>query len=166
MFWNHCEMSGRQILQLLLGEGEPSMAIAAEIQNRSLTQALKSIARSRKFEHLQAKLDHFCNGYDTLLGYRNYYIHALMGIDAGIGGLLGLSAKGKLQYSSDSLSPEQIETISQNFRDLVAYGAAIQRDLGATGSGMLSLLDSYATSPETPQWPKTLEKRQRLIREG
>ncbi|MCF8708350.1 hypothetical protein [Rhizorhapis sp. SPR117] len=166
LFWNHCELSARQILQLLLGEGETAMAVAAEIKNQPLCDALRAAGRDKKFSHIRQHIDHFVTGYRVMVDYRNYYVHGIFGVKAGVGGLLSLSGKGgRLKYHQDTLTIEKLAEMSSHLHMLMAYGAALQKELGAQGDGIESLVSTYSGSLEKPKWPPELKKLPRYIQE-
>ena len=78
--WNQSELTLRRILQLMLGESETAMSLAAEIQNRSLTNALRAGVRDKKFKNIREHVEHLVEGYGILLDYRNLYAHSLVGV--------------------------------------------------------------------------------------
>lgn len=163
IFWNHCELCAKQILQLLMGhpkdEDPVAMAVATQLQARSLIQVSKAIARKKDHRSIQPHIDHFFTGFQRLSDYRHYYVHGMMGIDKGNGGLLSLRIRnGVLQFCSDTVSPEMLSKVADNMGALVGYGAAIQKELGASGCGIEALLASYESKLDMPKWLVPIEK--------
>lgn len=162
-FWNHAESAAKQIAQLLLGESSMSMAVAAELGNRTLTQAIE--VASHEMDGIGEHLRHFCDGYAVLLGYRNFYVHALYAIrDDGFvpgnshGLLFTLDGKGRVRYFSRHLTTAELDKTLAAIHALIGYAAAIQKELGATGDGLAALIESYKASLEMPSWPPSVEK--------
>lgn len=162
-FWNHAESCGRQIAQLLLGESTMSFALTAEVGNRTLMQAIQVASHDKGDigEHLR----HFSNGFDTMLGYRNFYVHALYGTEHnGLvpgdhhGILFTQDGKGRARFFIRRLSAQELEAATSAIHKLIAYGAAIQKELGATGDRIDRLVQVYGASLERPDWPKPVEK--------
>ncbi len=163
IFWNHAEATAKQIAQLLLGESAISMAVTAELGNRTLMQAIE--VASHEMGDIGTHLRHFSKGYSTLLGYRNFYVHAIYGTrptDADPSKseavLFSLDGKGRVRYFNRALTDTELDQTIASIIKLLGYGAAIQRELGATGDGIEALLYSYDASLEMPQWPSDVEK--------
>lgn len=162
-FWNHAEMTAKQIAQLLLGEGSMSMAITAEVGNRTLMEAIE--VASHEMGKIGEHLRHFSKGYSSMLGYRNFYVHAYFGtrpnpIDPAVseGILFSQDGKGRVRYFNRALTEADLDAATAGIHALLAYGTAIQKELGATGDGLDGLLQSYRASLEKPDWPPPVEK--------
>ena len=138
--WNLCEIQARTILQLILGESEPASAIAAEIQNRSLSNAIRASARDKRFAKHREHLEHFVTGYDLLLAYRNYYTHALVGVNGEGGSLLSISAKGRLGMFEGNITVEELNSLQSDMQHLLGYATAIRQELGDEGPSLPSVL--------------------------
>ena len=162
-FWNHAEQCARQIAQLLLGESTMSMAVTAELGNRSLVEAIE--VASREMGALGEHLQHFTNGYSTLVGYRNFYVHSLTGLqhDGLVPGdtegvLFSIDGKGRVKYFNRTLKSADLDKAVGGIHQLIGYGAAIQKELGATGESIDRLIEAYQASLEKPHWPKPVTK--------
>lgn len=159
MTWNHCELIAKQIFQLIVGGGreeEPAMAIAAELQNRSLLDIIETIVATQGFEEIRPHIKHFNSGFRRILAYRNFYIHSLMGIEDGVGGLLSLKAgkAGKrLAYRAENLTVEELDRLRIHMMSLIGYGAVIQKELGASGESLDALISSHGATLAMPKWP-------------
>lgn len=163
IFWNHAEATAKHIAQLLLGESAMSMAVTAELGNRTLMQAIE--VASHEMGEIGRHLRHFSKGYSTLLGYRNFYVHAIYStrlvehdptrFEAV---LFSLDGKGRVRYFNRTLTEAELDAAVAAIHQLLGYGAAIQKELGATGDGIEALLKSYQASLEMPQWPPDVEK--------
>lgn len=160
-FWNHAESTARQIAQLLLGESAISMAVTAELGNRTLGQVIE--VASHEMGEIGVHLRHFTSGYGKLLGYRNFYVHSLYAIRSNAelnaeGILYCLDGKGRVRYFNRTLSDDELEATVTSIHALIGYGAAIQQALGADGDGLVSLVKVYGASLEKPNWPPDVEK--------
>ena len=158
MSWNHCEIQARQILKLLLGDDDPALAITAEIQNRSLSNAIRACAVLKRFAKQREHLEHFVTGYDKLLAYRNYYTHALISMKDDYGELLSISAKGRLGTFADKITSDEINDLQGHMQRLLGYGAAIRKDMGDKGGALDEVISALSASLEKPQWPPSLKK--------
>lgn len=163
MFWNHAESTAKQIAQLLLGEGAMSMAVTAELGNRTLMQAIE--VASHEMKEIGPHLRHFSKGYSTLLGYRNFYVHAIFATRPSDSDptqseavLFSLDGKGRVRYFSQALSAAELDAMIAAAHQLLGYGAAIQKELGAKGDGIEALIAAYGASLEMPKWPPDVEK--------
>lgn len=163
IFWNHAESVAKQIAQLLLGESAMSMAVTTELGNRTLMQAIE--VASHEMGDIGQHLRHFSKGFTTLLGYRNFYVHSLYAVrrnglvpGSTEGILFSLDGKGRVRYYSRHLLEAELEAYIKSVQDLLNYGAAIQKELGATGDGLEALLKAYEASLEMPDWPQSVEK--------
>jgi hypothetical protein len=163
--WNHSEATARRILQLMLGESDTAMALAVELPNRSLSNAIKTGARDPGFTHIRDHLNHLMTGYDIILGYRNYHVHSLMGIDENGGKLLAVSGKGILKLDKSHASMSELEELKKHVSNWIGYAAAIEQQMGASGDGLDALLSAYQASLEKPSWPETLKKNPVLLQE-
>lgn len=162
-FWNHTESVAKQIAQLLLGESAMSLAITAEVGNRTLMEAIE--VASHEMGDLGNHLRHFSKGYSTMLGYRNFYVHAYYGtmpspanpeVVAGI--LFSQDGKGRVRYFNQPLTEDDLDLANAGIHSLISYGAAIQKELGADGDGLHGLMQVYGSSLEKPNWPPQIEK--------
>lgn len=163
IFWNHAESAAKQIAQLLLGESAMSMAVTAELGNQTLIQAIE--VASHEMPEIGPHLRHFSRGYRTILGYRNFYVHAAYATRPSESDpakaelmLFSLNGKGRVRYFNRALSDAELDGMITATQQLIGYGAAIQKELGATGDGLSSLLETYTASLEMPQWPPEVEK--------
>jgi len=162
MFWNHAESTMKQIVQLLLGQSAMSLAVAAEMGNIALTNAVQVASRMPEMDGLSEHLRHFCEGYDRLRGYRNFYVHAIYAtvVQDGQTAIQALAFDGKSQirlFNPVITAADLGQYISAVHR-LIGYGAAIQRELGADGSGLESMIESYGAKLEKPEWPPRVDK--------
>lgn len=165
IFWNHAEMAAKQIAMLLLGESTIGMAVTAELGNRTLMDALQAASHDLALEDMGAigpHLRHFAKGYSTLLGHRNFYVHGIyatrpheVNADAI---LYTFDGKGRVRIFNRHLTQEDLDIAIAGIHSLIGYGAAIQRELGATGEGLERLLATYQASLEMPDWPLPVEK--------
>jgi hypothetical protein len=162
-FWNHAEGCGRQIAQLLLGESAMSFALTAEVGNRTLMQAIQ--VASHEKDGIGEHLRHFTIGFETMLSYRNFYVHSLYAIEHnGLvpgdyeGILFSQDGKGRAKYFNRRLTIKELEAAISGVHKLNAYGSAIQKELGETGDGLEDLLQAYGASLEKPDWPPCVEK--------
>ncbi|MFO1260375.1 MAG: hypothetical protein U1E68_04745 [Sphingomonadaceae bacterium] len=157
--WNQSELTLRRILQLMLGESETAMSLAAEIQNRSLTNALRAGVRDKKFKNIREHVEHLVEGYGILLDYRNLYAHSLVGVLASTterkahGVLWSMRAKGRLKLEKTAVSITEMKEMHEHVSKLIGYAVAIEKELGAKGDGLESLLKAYKASLEKPTWP-------------
>lgn len=168
IFWNHAESCAQQIAQLLLGENPLSWAITAEIGNRSLVQALQVASYDLDQsdpDGIGQHLRHFADGYEKLLGYRNFYVHSIFGARTAPSMkehyeaiLFANDGKGRARFFNQTLTEPALEKASRHISTLIGYGTAIQRELGATGDGLDNLETSYQASLEKPTWPPPVEK--------
>jgi hypothetical protein len=162
-FWNHAEMCGRQIAQLLLGESTMSVALTSELGNRTLMDAIE--VASFELQELGEHLRHFSKGFKVLLGYRNFYVHSLVGTEHNClvpgdwqGILFSLDGKGRARFFNRKLTTRELELTIRSIHQLIAYGAAIQQALGASGNGIDHLAQTFSASLDKPHWPKSVEK--------
>lgn len=162
-FWNHAEMCGRQIAQLLLGESTMSAALTSELGNRTLMDAIE--VASHELEVLGEHLRHFCKGFKVMLGYRNFYVHSLVATEHNElvpgdwqGVLFSLDGKGRARFFNRKLTARELQAAISDIHKLIAYGAAIQKALGASGDGIDHLAKTYGASLDRPNWPKCVEK--------
>ncbi|MCL9998699.1 MAG: hypothetical protein NBV68_04920 [Erythrobacter sp.] len=162
-FWNHAEMCGRQIAQLLLGESTMSVALTSELGNRTLMDAIE--VASHELDVLGEHLLHFSKGFRVILGYRNFYVHSLVatehnGLVPGDwqGVLFSLDGKGRARFFNRKLTSQELEVVISEIHKLIAYGAAIQKALGASGDGIDRLVQIYGSSLDMPIWPRCVEK--------
>lgn len=162
-FWNHAESAAKQIAQLLLGESAMSMAVTAELGNRTLTQAIE--VASHEMGEIGEHLRHFSDGFAILLGYRNFYVHGIYAIrhdgfvpGSTYGVLFTLDGKGRVRYFNRHLTITELDATIAAIHSLIGYAAAIQKELGATGDGLAALIESYKASLEKPSWPPNVEK--------
>lgn len=165
IFWNHAESTAKHLAQLLLGGSAISMAITAEIGNRTLLHGIETASREGDMGEMGEHLRHFCSGYEILLGYRNFYVHALYATRASKttknemeGMLLSIDGKGKLRAFNQPVTAADFASFTRHTQKLIAYGAAIQKALGATGDGLDAMIRNYSASLEKPQWPSRIEK--------
>jgi len=168
IFWNHAESCAKQIAQLLLGENSMTWAITAEIGNRSLVHALQVASYDLDQtdpDGIGQHLRHFGAGYETLLGYRNFYVHSIFGTrpDPSAEGhfeaiLFSNDGKGRARFFNQALTVATLEQVISHISALMRYGTAIQKELGATGDGIDGLAASYQASLEKPTWPPQVEK--------
>ena len=163
MAWNHAEDTGRQIAQQLLGVSALSWALTAEIGNRTLMQAIE--VASHDMEKLGPHLRHLSSGFTILLGYRNFYVHALKSVQHnGLvpgeyeGILFSTDGKGRARFYSRGLRQAELKIATEAMHDLVGYGAAIQKELGVNTDALDRLLKTYGGSLEKPTWPQSVEK--------
>ena len=163
IFWNHAEATAKQIAQLLLGESAMSMAVTAELGNRTLMQAIE--VASHEMEELGPHLRHFSKGYLTLLGYRNFYVHAIYSTRPSEHDpanseavLFTLDGRGRLRFFNRALTETELDKAISAIHQLLGYGVAIQKELGATGDGLEGLIHAYQATLEMPQWPPDVEK--------
>jgi hypothetical protein len=142
----------------MLGESETAMALAVEMQNRSLSNALRAGAKDPRHTHVRTEIDHLIDGYDTLLEYRNHHSHSLLavGYDGGI--LLSVSAKGRLKIARETSTMADMEKLKNHVSELIGFAAAIEKELGAEGDGLQSLIEAYESSLQKPTWPARLTK--------
>jgi hypothetical protein len=156
--WNHAEATARRILQLMLGECDTAMAIAVEMQNRSLSNALRAGAKDPQFVHIRAALEHLLEGYEILLEHRNYHAHSLLGVNENGGVLLSVSAKGRLKLSKAQSTMAELEALKNHVSAWIGFAAAIEQELGAEGDGLQNLIAAYEASLERPPWPARVQK--------
>lgn len=161
--WNQVETSARRILQLMLGESITAMGVAAEIQNRSLEQALRTGARDPNFSNVRDHIEHFVEGYKRLLAYRNYYVHALFAVMPDGGRMLSLSAKGKLKFEKALLTMADVEKNKNYLLAMIDYVTALEKEMGGEGTGLDALIEAYGASLNKPQWPPILTKNPILL---
>jgi hypothetical protein len=102
-----------------------------------------------------------------LLGYRNLYVHSLLGVGVGEpdernvrklhGHLARIKGEGRLRAVTSSLSTEQISEFKGYCRALSRFSQAIMDDLVDGDSWDLSeLLDIEPPSLDKPEWPLPL----------
>lgn len=157
-FWNQAEATSRRILQLMLGESETAMALSVEMQNRSLANAIRAGAKDPRFVHIRGELEHLIDGYEILLEHRNYHVHSLLGMD-GNGGLhLSVSAKGRLKMDKAVSTVADMTKLKNHSSDWIGFASAIELELGASGDGLVSLIEVYEASLEKPIWPAKVKK--------
>lgn len=140
-----------------------SMAVTAELGNRTLVQAIE--VASHEMDGIGPHLRHFTKGYTTILGYRNFYVHAIHALrqtetdpNVSEGVLFSLDGKGRVRFFNRALGETELNATIAAIDKLLGYGAAIQKELGATGDGLQALLEAYQASLEMPQWPPDAEK--------
>jgi hypothetical protein len=140
-----------------------SFALTAEVGNRTLMQAIQVASHDKG--DFGAHLRHFSNGFETMLGYRNFYVHALYGTEHnGLvpgdfhGILFTQDGKGRARYFNRKLTSQELETAISAIHKLIGYGSAIQKELGATGDGLENLVRAYGASLEKPDWPQCVTK--------
>lgn len=168
MFWNHAELVAQQIAQMLLGESAMSMALTAELGNRTLMEAIEVASHELTHKEMGAigeHLRHFSKGYSQLLGYRNFYVHGIYGTKRVTADaskteafLLTFDGKGRARYFNRPLTEADLDTATRAIHTLIGYGAAIQRELGAEGDSIDRLISTYSASLEKPSWPPPVEK--------
>lgn len=141
------------------------MAITAEIGNRTLLHAIETASRESDMKQMGDHLRHFCLGYEKLLGYRNFYVHALYATRPSKkveheteGILLSIDGKGKLRAFNQPVTAADFALFTKNTQKLIAYGVAIQKELGATGDGLEAMISNYSATLEKPEWPSRIEK--------
>ena len=141
------------------------MAITAEIGNRTLLHAIETASREGDMDEMGDHLRHFCTGYEKLLGYRNFYVHALFATRPSKttenemeGMLLSIDGKGKLRAFNQPVTAANFALFTKHTQKLIGYGVAIQKQLGATGDGLEAMINNYSASLEKPQWPSQIEK--------
>lgn len=149
----------------MLGESQTAMAVAVEMQNRSLQEALRAGAKDERHQSVRTHIEHFVEGYSRLLEYRNYYVHTLLMVGPDGGRLLSLSAKGKLRYDEGTLSMADIEMVKNQMLSMIAYVSALEREMGATGDGLTALIEAYGASLQKPQWPERLKRNSVFLQE-
>ena len=140
-----------------------SMAVTAEVGNRTLMEAIE--VASRGMEATGEHLRHFSKGYTTMLGYRNFYVHGYYGTQPNPndpnfceGILFTLDGKGRVRFFNRPLTEADLDLANAGIHSLLAYGTAILRELGATGDGIESLVQVYGASLEKPDWQPQVEK--------
>lgn len=161
--WNQAEATARRILQIMLRESETAMAVAVELGNRSLLDALRAGAKDKAFAHVRDEIEHLVVGYERLLGHRNYHVHSLIGLDGQGGILLSMSAKGSLKFAKNRSTMADLEALKNHVSDWIGFAAAIEKELGASGSALDNLLTSYGSSLQKPIWPAPHAKNAVLL---
>lgn len=163
MAWNHAEDTAKQIAQQLLGESSMTMALTAEVGNRTLMHAIE--VASHEMDEIGSHLRHFSSGFTRLLGYRNFYVHALKTIQHnGLvpgqfeGLLFSYDGKGRARFFNRGLTQVELQVATEAMHTLTGYGAAIQKELGVNTPELLHLLETYEGSLEKPNWPQPVEK--------
>lgn len=156
--WNQAETTARRILQLMLGESDIAMALAVEMQNRSLTNALRAGTKDPQFAKIRDVLEHLIEGYDILLEHRNYHAHSLLGVNADGGILLSISAKGRLKLSKAVSTMAEMEHLKNYVSSWIGFAAAIEQELGAEGDELQNLIAAYEASLEKPPWPAKVQR--------
>lgn len=162
MFWNHAEGTMKQIVQLLLGQSALSLAVTSEMGNIALMNAVKVASRAEEMEHLSEHLRHFCEGFDRLREYRNFYVHATYAstVHEGVTAIqtLAFDGKGQIRLFNPVVTTADLTKYIAAVQQLIGYGAAIQRELGADGDGLESMIRAYGARLEKPEWPPKVDK--------
>jgi|GEM_PF-2642701 len=162
--WNRLENTARAMLDALNGKTYASMIATHHMGNVTLTDALRTT--SAIIPPLSEQIEHFCIGMDALRGYRNYFVHGMIGTgkkvdgDGEVAGLiLKMEVRAKVKLTEKALGQSELQEITRQFGDYLKFGDAIAKLVEiAMGEpedyGHLSL-------PEKPLRPKTLEKTPR-----
>lgn len=162
MFWNHAETTMKQIVQLLLGQSAMSLAVAAEMGNIALTNAVLVASRMPEMEDLSDHLRHFCEGYDRLRGYRNFYVHAIYATTVHEGQTaiqaLAFDGKSQIRMFNPIITAGDLRNYISSVHKLIGYGSAIQLELGADGEGLEKMISSYGAQLVKPDWPPRVDK--------
>ncbi len=162
IFWNHAESTIKQIVQLLLGQSAVSLGVASEMGNIALQNALKVASRQAELDHLGDHLKHFCEGFDRLREYRNFYVHTAYAttVHDGLSALQALSfdGKGQIRMFNPVVTDGDLVAYVTAVHSLIGYGAAIQKELGADGEGIDNMIRTYGAKLEKPNWPPRVNK--------
>ncbi|TXC73840.1 hypothetical protein FSZ31_03695 [Sphingorhabdus soli] len=162
IFWNQAEASLKQIVQLLLGQSYVSLAVSAEMGNRSLTQAIEAGSRLDELKEIAPHLQHLCKGFVLLLGYRNFYIHGIYATEIHNGErvarILSVDGKGKARIFNPTFESKDLRVFITHLHSLIGYSAAIQKALGADGDGLGNMIKAYQASLIKPVWPPQLKR--------
>jgi hypothetical protein len=133
--WNRCEIEMQRIFVALAGNTTGVVAAAANLGNRGLPDAIKAVADNLGSLDIVEHLTHACQLLDDLRGYRNHYVHGIIG--AGrmwLGGAFyadawTLRGKGRLQIAEQPIAVTEIETFWQRVSELHDYLNDIARFL-------------------------------------
>lgn len=162
LFWNHAETTMKQIVQHLLGQSHISMGVAAEMGNRSIVQAIEVGARVPELENLSEHLLHITKGFTRLLGFRNFYVHGIYATEPVDGTaairILSVKGDGKFKMFNPTVTAGDLGEFQSHVHNLIGYGIAIQKELGAEGDGLEAMIERYQASLQKPEWPQPLKK--------
>lgn len=157
--WNTAELIARLMLHHVLGGTQTSRAVAADLGNIPLKEALQAAARDTRLSGLRHRIEHFIAGYERILPYRNYYVHSLAFPITDEGAqLLSLAGKGRLRLHSEKLPANQVNEMMNHAMDLAHWGGAILKELGSKLPSLNKYVAYYEASPQNPEWPDPLKK--------
>jgi hypothetical protein len=142
----------------MIGGKREAVAVVVEVQNRSLTNALRSISHFGIFKKHLEHIKHFCDGYDCILAYRNYYVHSFAGMEGADGVLDSMSAKSKIARVKEKLTVSQLNEMIFHCQSLYKYGTALTVELGYRNITSGETKGISETFPEKPVWPQILRK--------
>ncbi|MGN6817235.1 MAG: hypothetical protein ACTHJR_01030 [Sphingomonas sp.] len=166
MMWNGAEMTGKRILIKMMGGGSASTAIVADMGNRSLNEGLETYAREQTDAVLRGHIAHFSKGFMTLLGYRNLYVHGLIGVAGpglkapvgkATGHIMQIKGGGRLRSMNRQIETAEIVEFKTNATDLFQYGVAIINYMGDELLTLPSMSDIIPPSLDKPIWPNPLQ---------
>lgn len=162
MFWNHAESTLRQIVQHILGQSLMSLAVAAEMGNMHLQRAARTAAHEPEMAHVAEHLNHFCDGFDRLREYRNFYVHGVYATTVHEGftafQMLTIDGKNQVRMFNPIVTAIDLTAYVEAVQRLIGYGAAILKEMGADGTGLDNMIKAYSSKLEKPEWPPQLKK--------
>jgi len=166
MMWNGAEMTAKRILIKMMGAGSAATAVVVDMGNRSLNEGLETYAREQTDTVLREHIAHFSKGFMTLLGYRNLYVHGLVGVagpglPAPVGKVTGhimqIKGGGRLKSMNRQVETAEIVEFKTSATDLFQYGVAIINYMGDDLMTLPGMSEIIPPSVDKPAWPTPLQ---------
>lgn len=124
--WNSAEARLRYLLVVICGKQPSTYVLTAGLGSQGLLQALRAISPTQKPEVAEA-IKAVCAYYETIRGYRNYYVHGFTAMafrdNQAFGAIAMMEARDVFRIAEDYVAPSELETLIERC-DLLGHAIA------------------------------------------